>query len=77
MMPRVAAMLLVILSLNTVYAQQQELKLEAADGVKVFGTLYPTLRRLQHRQHKQHLPRYPAIFEMMRLWHDEILTSNY
>ena len=43
MMSRVAATLLaMLLILSTAHAQQQELKLEAADGVKVFGTLYPT-----------------------------------
>lgn len=38
----VATLLVMLLILSTVHAQrQQEVELEAADGVKVFGTLYP------------------------------------
>lgn len=40
---RIVTTLLVMLLLSTVHAQrQQEIELEAADRVKVFGMLYPT-----------------------------------
>jgi len=40
---RIITTLLVVLLLGIVHAQrQQEVEIEAADGVKVFGTLYPT-----------------------------------
>lgn len=40
---RIVTTLLVMLLLSTVHAQrQQELELEAADRVKVFGAFYPT-----------------------------------